>query len=438
MLPLWTALAGGAGAAEPVEAVADPGVPERPVRWTRYGAAALEGAAFNLSLNLTIRYLAREEWAAISLDSIRQNGETGWVWDEDLFATNQLSHPYHGAMFHQLSRVHGLTWWESLPIVFLGSYEWERYLETDPPSINDQVNTTLSGVLLGEMMFRMSSRVLDASSSGGERVLREALATGIAPMRGLDRLLTGKAWRPGPPTAPVDVRHALSFGVQGVGGRDLALARLRFDLAYGDLRVRRPLDTFELSVEGQLTDDLEQPGVEIFATGALIGDAITPEHLVGLFQGYDYVQSPLFGVAGAAVGPGWWADVRLGGPWALSVRWTLMVLPTAAVDSPYAAERTRRTYVFGLGGTGSARVELGHARWGHLFAQARGYAVHSPVPPVGEETLGWTTLGVEGWVVRGFGVVLQGAAYARRGRYRDFEPHAQDFGAVQGGVVARW
>lgn len=164
------------------------------------------------------------------------------------------------------------------------------------------------------------------------------------------------------------------MGWRGVGADhpDLLTARLR--LRYGDLAVRRPLDTFELSLEGQSWTGFERFGVEVFAAGPIVGHRAGEGHLVGLFQGYDYVQSPVLGVGGAAIGPGWWADLDLGGPWTLSVRAAAMGLPTAAIRSPYASRVTARDYLLGVGATGAARLELSHARWAQLSLEGRGYA----------------------------------------------------------------
>ena len=72
---------------------------------------------------------------------------------------------------------------------------WEFFMETEPPSINDMLATTLGGIELGEITYRLSDLFIDNRSRGAERVGREILAGVISPMRAVNRLLTGEAWR---------------------------------------------------------------------------------------------------------------------------------------------------------------------------------------------------------------------------------------------------
>ena len=67
--------------------------------------------------------------------------------------------------------------------------------ETEPPAINDVMATTMGGICFGEITHRISRLLLNDRSRGFRRFLREFGATIIDPMNGLDRILTGKAWR---------------------------------------------------------------------------------------------------------------------------------------------------------------------------------------------------------------------------------------------------
>lgn len=415
-------------AAFPLES--EPGIPARPLKWFRYPLAIVEGAAFNLSLNLSVRYIADEDWARISIDSIRQNGETGWVWDEDLFSTNQFSHPYHGAILYNFGRIHGLTYWEALPVTALGSWEWERFLETDAPSINDQVTTTLAGAFVGEIFWRLSSQILDGSSSGRIRLVRELAAAAVDPPRGLDRLITQKAWHSAGGTVRVPIEQKLGVGFQVVGEHTNQV-RLHYRLRYGGLRLKKPLDAFEASIDGLVTTDLKDAGVEIFLSGGLVGVQVGKHHLIGIFQHYDYFAGPTLRIGSTAIGPAWWADAPLGERWSLSVRASLMAVPVAGADSPFAQLHTERSYIFGQGAQSALRLELGHEQLGHVFAEARAYAVHSSVPPHGEEFISWVSTGVTGQLTQHLGLGIQTTATARRGDYRLHGSYEESFVAVQ-------
>lgn len=54
----------------------------------------------------------------------------------------------------------GYNVWQSSIATAVGSYVWETGGETQAPSINDFVNTTFGGILLGEMMHRVSRNII--------------------------------------------------------------------------------------------------------------------------------------------------------------------------------------------------------------------------------------------------------------------------------------
>ena len=64
----------------------------------------------------------------------------------------------------------------------------------------------------------MSNRVLDDSSTGGERFWRELAAFALSPVSGLDRMFTGKAWKMGAPGLRPPL--ALNFRLGADGPRD--------------------------------------------------------------------------------------------------------------------------------------------------------------------------------------------------------------------------
>lgn len=70
-------------------------------------------------------------------------------------------------------------------------------MEIEPPSYNDIVNTPVTGIILGEISFRVSDLIIDESSTGFERVLREFSSTLVDPMKGFNRLIRGDMWKSG-------------------------------------------------------------------------------------------------------------------------------------------------------------------------------------------------------------------------------------------------
>jgi len=77
------------------------------------------------------------------------NMKHGWVWDLDDFEVNQIGHPYQGNNYYTSGRANGLSFYESAALTAFGSGTWEFFGETNLPSVNDFINTTLGGIALG-------------------------------------------------------------------------------------------------------------------------------------------------------------------------------------------------------------------------------------------------------------------------------------------------
>lgn len=137
------------------------------------------------------RYVAQSKFAYISVDTVRENLETGFTYDRDSFRTDQSSHPFHGSLFFNAARSNGYSFWESGLFSFFGSFLWETSMESEPPAINDLVNTTLGGMDKGEIAHRLSTLLLDNTARGGSRFWRELGAAVINPVGAFNRLLRG-------------------------------------------------------------------------------------------------------------------------------------------------------------------------------------------------------------------------------------------------------
>lgn len=157
--------------------------------------AALETFGINVLVNGFDRFIMNEDFAKISLNSIKENLKNGFVWDNDQFSTNLFAHPYHGGLYFNTARSNGLDFWESVPYSFGGSLMWELACETEPPAINDFVATSVGGVCIGEITHRISDLVYDDRERGIRRFLREAAGLLICPVKAFNRILSGDAWR---------------------------------------------------------------------------------------------------------------------------------------------------------------------------------------------------------------------------------------------------
>ena len=159
----------------------------------------LKDAAFIVATNIGVwsfdRFVLQAEYARINFKTVRNNFKSGFVWDNDMFSTNLLMHPYHGGLYFNAARSNGKNFWQSVPFAAGGSLMWELFMENESPSINDFMATSLGGAALGEMTYRVSDLLIDDRLTGFDRFKREALLTVISPVRGLNRIINGDAWK---------------------------------------------------------------------------------------------------------------------------------------------------------------------------------------------------------------------------------------------------
>ena len=270
--------------------------------------AALEAFAINVGVQCFDQFVMNEEFAKISFHSIKHNIETGFVWDNDQFSTNLFAHPYHGGLYFNAARSHGMNFWESVPYSFCGSLMWETTCEIEPPAINDLMATTFGGIAIGEVTHRVSNLVFDDRLSGFPRFMREFLGTLICPIKGLNRILSGDAWRVrGKYYKYHDYRRSPVSFFASAGYRYLAdnntLFRgegnpyVRFNLVYGDPfdgETTKPYDYFTLDATFGLSSN--QPLITgLHLLGRLWSVPVEvskgTEMEFGIFQHFNYYDS---------------------------------------------------------------------------------------------------------------------------------------------------
>lgn len=159
----------------------------------------LQSLVEDLSINALVlswdHFVTDREWARITDKTIEQNLTGGWVWDNDSFSGNQFAHPYHGSMFYNAAREHGLSYGTSLLYPLAGSLTWELFCETNRPAYNDFLSTGIGGAAIGEVTHRVSDIFFDDTKTGAPRVLREIIGTLLNPVRGVHRMLSGEMFR---------------------------------------------------------------------------------------------------------------------------------------------------------------------------------------------------------------------------------------------------
>ena len=253
-------------------------------------------------------YIMNEEFAKISIHTVKHNIKNGFVWDNDQFSTNLFAHPYHGGLYFNAARSNGLNFWESAPYSFGGSLMWEMVCEIEPPAINDLMATTMGGICIGEVTYRLSDLILDDSKRGFPRFMREFLGTLVCPIKGLNRIIRGDAWRVRHENAKyhdydkLPVKLGLTVGDRYLADNNSIFRGehspfVNLALQYGDPfkeDTRKPYDYFTADLTFNFSGN--QPLISgVHLLGRLWGTPIkTGEHMkteIGIFQHFNYFDS---------------------------------------------------------------------------------------------------------------------------------------------------
>lgn len=349
------------------------------------------------------RFITNGSYAHINFNSIKQNIKTGFVWDNDMFVTNLFAHPYHGGMYFNAARSNGMNFWQSIPYTAGGSLMWEFCMENEPAAINDFMATSIGGSCLGELTFRISDLVIDDRSVGFERFKREALLTIVSPIRELNRLLNGDAWKHrnirGNSISEPPVIFYTTIGHRII--RDSSQKKqdvsnmLCFDLGlfYGnpfDKENEKPYDFFSFKVAGNFFS--QQPVISrVNALGMLYNKDITlrkPDHQLtfGIFQHFNFYQSnadinnislsPYKISEAASVGPGLLYKTKLNKHirFSSSLHLSAILLGGSQTDH-FRFEK--RDYNMGSGFSSKFSLELNFRDKARIFLNSEDYRLYS-------------------------------------------------------------
>jgi hypothetical protein len=304
---LWTTspAAGQAPGAGPASAV--PGPTIAGCEDKRTVLAVAQSLGLNLAANRVNVWVFDWQWARVDFDSWSRNLRLGWDWDETQFGVNMFLHPYHGSLYFDAARANCLSFWEAVPITFLGSWTWEFLAERARPSLNDFAMTGFGGAAMGEILHRISAVILDEEATGGERIARELAALVVTPMGGANRLVRGQWTERGVnPVDRVPESYLVRLNMGGRRVRESGSARgpsssptLLLDVELGDVfdtEYRAPFDVINLLA--QVSPD--GGGVNVLrATGRLYGRELTARdswhrHQLVVNQRFDYVNNPVY------------------------------------------------------------------------------------------------------------------------------------------------
>ena len=327
-------------------------------------------------------YIANESWAKISIQSLKNNIEHGWVIDEDEFDVNQFGHPYQGALVYTSARAQGLNFWQSIPYTILSSFVWEIGMETEYPSINDMITTPMSGITYGEISHRLSLLILGNKPS----ITHEIAAFIVNPSLGLNRLIKGKDKYPAVGQLSI---HNYNAGISLGGGsffidrKSLLFPRkfARFHIAYGNPfdkdNLTDPFDYF--TFVGIINFGKKEFIGEVYSSGLLkrLKNINTSNYsnLIGIFKNYDFMNHDDFKVSSTSIGLGLVQNFEF--PYNLSL---FNELSTSAIIIGSAGDTSdediyQRDYYYGPGMSGKIVLKLEKAKVGNIYLRLKRYYI---------------------------------------------------------------
>ena len=284
---------------------------------------ALHIVGQEILLNLADNYLLKFDWARVGFNSWWSNLKAGapwgdgWIWDNTRFGNDMFLHPYTGANYFDAARGSGYTFWESSIYAFGGSYLWKIFGENGAPERNSLIYTTIGGMFGGEIMYRLSSNVLDDRTSGSERVFRETIAALLSPGRFATRLFDGKLSHVTDQEVykkePLNITlftgiHKINDGTNNfLSGTTSELVNVQFDYGNPFERIpRKPYDFFKIL--GEVNIGLGRKIINDVTGYGLLGGSNSKvagfDVLSGIFQNFDFWDNPTYELTTLGFGEG--------------------------------------------------------------------------------------------------------------------------------------
>ncbi|MCX6237453.1 MAG: DUF3943 domain-containing protein [Bacteroidia bacterium] len=345
-----------------------------------------------LSTQLFDRFVLKADYARVGIDSWKNNIKYGWEWDNDRFGVNFVGHPYSGALSFSSARSNGYNYFASYCFAAGGSLMWEYFGETTRPSYNDIINTSISGAFLGEVLYRLSSNVLDDRTRGGDRVFREIAAGLIDPMRGINRLIQGKTFRITNKEVyekePLNISiyaglHRINDEKNGPFGNGTNNVMFNAQFDYGnpfEIRKRKPFDFFRLradlnfGVGRKLLDNVTGYGI-LFGKNSQLGKLAI---LAGGFQYYDYWDNSTFELGAIGFGGGVFSKLPISTTSNLYTNIHLAIIPLAGNSTEIVTDTaTVRDYNFGGGLQAKFESTLNLGKYADLSLIYYNYLIHT-------------------------------------------------------------
>ena len=344
--------------------------PKREKKFWRAGSEWLTANIIPATFN---RFITKDPYSYISFKNFIDHQRLSvWDWDDNEFTTNHLDHPYHGQLYFNAFRSNGYNFYQSSVATFVGSYIWETGGETQAPSINDLVNTTYGGIILGEITHRIARNILGRGSRHSRiRKSNEIGAFFVNPVNGLNRLIDGK-WGKVDPYNAVDsstIWAEVNVGVRRFDaregdilekGKNGSYGRLRLWYSNGPQNIKRPFDQFYVNLEFGKGDSTFINAVNVHALlyANKFFKTKRGNHHGAWSANYDFYNNDAFFYGAQSLRYNWNSEFRYKKQNRLNMSVGLGAILLAGVPDPYLLYGASRNYNYGSGAGYRYRAEL--------------------------------------------------------------------------------
>ncbi|RQW03464.1 DUF3943 domain-containing protein, partial [candidate division KSB1 bacterium] len=411
----------------------------------RADIAAAEILFINASVWAFAYYGLDGYWSQISWQSVGMNMRHGFEWDPNKFKTNFFDHPYHGNLYFNTARTNGLSFWEAAPFSFGGSMMWELFMESEFPSYNDLLMTTLGGIALGEVMFRFSEQILDDRAAGSNRVLREIGAAVVNPVGGFNRLIRGDMLQHRAVTNHIRENISGLAAIGGSGnwrGADIEATQVRpalsLTLQYGrplEMQAeRKPFDHFTFRLWTSEGDTARNMG--IMARGLLAGVDLPSQnermnHLVGLMQHYDYINNAIVNFGAVTLAGAWLSRFELGKGYRLAAAPHVGFILMGGSNNEYATSSHGLNYNYSTGLKARIDLLLTHPTYGALYADYNAFHFNSVQGIAGTDRVDVASVVYNIPIWKNVGLGAEYIHYFRRARYETFAGTEKNYNGLR-------
>ena len=353
---------------------------------------------FSIGLNQWDRRVLKEEYAQVNWSTMKKNLTSKWFWDYDPFSTNQIGHPYQGSVYFSMARSTGFNYWQSLAFTVYGSTLWELLFETDPPSVHDEIMTTIPASFLGESLHRMYFITND---------YLPFLSWVVSPADAVNQLLLGKKLkRPDGELTELSFFAGAATGENTVHTEDPLIgtdssgvsgkAIVGLNLVYGSPYyhfTKEPFDQFDFYGFAALERDRDYYAV-LFGNAPVWSWGIVPLEDYGTTLAvklhYHYAQAPCFNFNNNALGLSLAQSIPAGSwkfSWEANLNWAFLVgVDYYALDSTGSYTTSdgedRRVFDYGMGANADLKFRLEQPVFGDLSFYAGLTAEHTLPPAV--------------------------------------------------------